>query len=368
MARKPQVLVLFGGRSAEHDISCRSAAFIFRNLDRNKYDVLAVGVDRQGYWWPQSLARIDAELDKGLSVVSENPPDTEATQIILRHLAPTTPSNTKHHHDVVVFPVIHGATGEDGSLQGFLDLADVAYVGPDLAGSSIGMDKVIAKRLAAAAGIPVVPWVEMRRQFWEQNKEQLLQECRDKLALPLFVKPARLGSSVGISKVKDFSELTAACERAFAYDDKILVEKGLHVREIECAVLGDYDPQCSVVGEVAASTDFYDYDTKYLNPKASTVQIPAKLSDNQTREVQRLAKIIFQALELYGMSRVDLFLEEASGKFYLNEVNTIPGFTEVSQYPMLWAASGLKGPQLLDRLLELAIKRQQTRRSLRTSR
>lgn len=368
MTAKQKVIVLFGGRSTEHDISCRSAAFVFRNLDRNKYDVIPVGIDRQGHWWAQSLNKIDADIKTGLKVQSEHASGTETAQSLLRAIAPTTAAKEKRLDDnLVVFPIMHGTNCEDGRLQGLLDLADVAYVGPDAMGSGIGMDKGIAKRLAAGAGIPVVPWIEVRKQFWDRQKDLLVKDATAKLGFPMFVKPARLGSSVGISKVKEASQLVKACETAFEFDDKILIEKGLDIREIECAVLGDYDPECSIVGEVNANTGFYDYESKYLDPNAATIKVPADLTEAQSKEVQRLAKQIFQALELYGMSRVDLFLDK-SGKFYLNEVNTIPGFTEVSQYPMLWAASGLKAPQLLDRLIALALQRQQSRRHLKTSR
>jgi D-alanine-D-alanine ligase len=266
-----------------------------------------------------------------------------------------------------VFPIIHGTGGEDGSIQGLMDLSETAYVGPDILGSANGMDKVVAKKLAAAAGIQVVPYIDIKRQFWDLQEADCLALAERELGFPMFVKPARLGSSVGVNKAKNPSELLVHIKMAFEFDDKVLIEKGLDVREIECAVLGDYEPEVSLPGEVLPRVDFYTYEAKYLSDDGASMKIPADLSVQQTKEAQDIAKRVFQALELYGMARVDLFLEKKTNRFYFNEVNTIPGFTEISQDPMLWAASGLSNSVLLDRLIELALKRHQVKKQLKRS-
>jgi D-alanine-D-alanine ligase len=269
---------------------------------------------------------------------------------------------------LVVFPILHGTNGEDGTIQGLLELAEVAFVGPDTLGSAVGMDKVVSKKLAQAAGVPVVPWLDTRAQFWPDHHERILAEAANSLGFPLFVKPARLGSSVGVTKAKSKDELRRACELALSFDDRIMIEKGLSVREIEVAVLGDYDPDVSVPGEVIPHAEFYSYDAKYIDADGASMAIPAVLEPAQVKTAQQLAKQVFTALDLYGMARVDLFLDKTTGAFYFNEVNTIPGFTEISQYPLLWQASGVPPRALLDRLVELALKRQQTKAKLARSR
>ena len=373
MAGKKKVIVLYGGKSTEHEVSCRSASFVLRNLDPNLYDIQAIGVDKQGRWHPQETQKLLANLDK--SVPIDTSPRVSGSKV--NQLSTSTsfdPSTSvasaagaQQPSDVVVFPVIHGTTGEDGSLQGMLDLAEVAYVGPDTLGSAVGMDKIVTKKLAQLAGVAVVPWVEVKKQFWKKQQDRFIKDAETTLGYPMFVKPARLGSSVGVAKAKDRGALIKACDEAFGYDDKLLIEKGMDVREIECAVLGDYDPEVSLPGEVINHTEFYSYEAKYVDKAATSISVPAKLTSEQTEEARALAKRVFQALELYGMARVDLFLEKSTGKYYLNEVNTIPGFTEISQYPMLWEASGLKPKDLIRRLIDLAVARRDERAALKRS-
>jgi D-alanine-D-alanine ligase len=349
---KIPVMVLYGGRSTEHEVSCRSAAFILRNLDPNKYETIPVAIDKSGQWLPQDRSEILGERDATVAIIRKQAANRD--ELLSRK-------------DLVVFPMLHGTFGEDGTIQGLLDLAEVAYVGADTTGAAIGMDKIISKKLAADAGLPIVPYVEIRAGEWEKNKDQLLAACERTLSYPMFVKPARLGSSVGITKVKSGrTELVKACETALSFDDKILVETGLNVRELECAILGGTSPEASVVGEIdVTSADFYDYAAKYEDPNAAKIIIPANLSAAVSENVRDLALKVFSALNLYGLARIDLFLVRGTeSDLYFNEVNTMPGFTSISQYPMLWKASGVDGPRLIDRLITLATERQLRRKNL----
>lgn len=368
---KQDVLVIYGGRSAEHEISCRSAAFILRNLDPGKYNVHAIAIDKDGAWLPQNAQRLIKDL-KGPVPIERNGAQAAlpSGRDPAGHLLALADQGTKgvDKKRLVVFPILHGTFGEDGTMQGLLELAEVAFVGPDTMGSAIGMDKVVSKKLVQAAGVPVVPWLETRQQFWSAHKDRIVAEAEKALGYPMFVKPVRLGSSVGISKVKDRAALQKACENALAYDDKIMIEKGLNVREIECAVLGDYEPDVSIPGEVIPHAEFYTYEAKYIDADGASMAIPAKLDEAQVRVAKDLSRRVFMALDLYGMARVDLFLDKDTGKFYFNEVNTIPGFTEISQFPMLWKESGVGAKDLLDRLISLAVKRQDQKRALKRDR
>jgi len=360
------VIVLYGGKSTEHEVSCRSAAFVLRNLDRKKYNVVAIGINKQGHWLPQNMTKILATDSKTIPIyqpesrqlTGENTRDMQIVPeaILTQHQLGTA--------QTVVFPVIHGANGEDGTLQGLLELSDVAFVGPDTLGSAVGMDKAIAKRIAVTEGIEVVPWLEAFKEEWSEQSGQLKKDAESRLGLPLFIKPARLGSSVGVTKVRAMSEFIAACEHAFSFDDKLLIEKGLEVREIECAVIGGRNPKVSLPGEINAK-DFYSYEAKYVDANAASIKVPADLTKEQTAEAQGICRRVYRALNLYGMSRVDLFLDKNSGKFYFNEVNTIPGFTEISQFPMLWSESGLKPSDLLDELINYAMSRKSEKSKLK---
>jgi D-alanine-D-alanine ligase len=326
---KTRVAVVYGGRTGEHEVSLRSAQAIMDNLDTEKYKVLHYFISKEGKWSPRPIApepKGNAEID-------------------------------------VVFPVLHGTFGEDGTVQGLLELADLPYVGAGVLGSAVSMDKEVMKRLANERGLPVTPYVVMQASRWNENFESL---CGP-LGFPVFVKPANLGSSVGISKAKNCEELKTALDLAAKYDRKLIVERGITGREFECAVLGNEHPVAAAPCEIIPSRDFYDYDDKYVLGAAKTV-IPADLTAEQTAEVQRLAVECYQAVECEGLGRVDFLLETATGKFYINEINTMPGFTSISMYPKMWEHCGMPMPKLLDRLIELAFQRHERKTSLLYSR
>jgi D-alanine-D-alanine ligase len=321
---KLRVAVLYGGRSGEHEVSLNSAESIIKAMDPEKYDVQRILISKEGRWQPRAI-----------SPEPGGNPDID-----------------------VVFPVLHGTFGEDGTVQGLLELADLPYVGAGVLASSVSMDKEVMKRLCAASGLPVAEYFVIRRHHPGTHTH---------FPLPIFVKPANLGSSVGISKVKSHSELHPAIELAGQFDRKIIVERGIVGREFECSVLGNDNPKASVPCEILPSRDFYDYEDKYLLNKAQTV-VPADLTPEQTHEIQRLAVACYQAVECEGMARVDFLLETVTGKFFINEINTIPGFTSISMYPKMWEASGLAYSALIDRLIELAMERHEIRKATRYSR
>jgi len=345
--------VLFGGRSGEHEVSITSAASVIKALDPAKYDVTPIGISREGRWHMGSGRRgpLTDVLKKGQAVIPSSDPS-----------GPRFFARDGHHAGKrvrpvdVIFPVLHGTFGEDGTIQGLLELAGIAYVGAGVLGSSAGMDKDVMKRLFRDAGLPVVEWVLVLRGEWKQGPARLRKLIETRLGYPLFVKPANLGSSVGISKVHNRRELAAAIDLAAGYDRKVIVEKGLDAREIECSVLGNDSPQASVPGEVVPLNEFYDYESKYLK-EGSELHIPARLTRAEARSVKDLALRAFRAVDCAGMARVDFLLDRPSGTLYVNEVNTLPGFTPISMYPKLWEASGLPYPRLLDRLIQLALER-----------
>jgi D-alanine-D-alanine ligase len=320
---KTNVAVVYGGRTGEHEISHRSAKSIIEALDAEKYKVLHYVISKEGKWSPR----------------------------------PIVPEPGGNAGIDVVFPVLHGTFGEDGTVQGLLELADLPYVGAGVLASSISMDKEMMKRVAKERGLPVVDY-----RVVLGSSDAACEE----LGFPVFVKPANLGSSVGISKARNCEELKAAMELARAYDRKVIVERGIVGRELECAVLGNETPIAATPCEILPSREFYDYEDKYLLDKAKTV-IPADLSPEQTAEMQRLAVECYRAVECEGMARVDFLLESATGKFYINEINTIPGFTSISMYPKMWEYSGLPMPKLIDRLIELALERHAAKQRLRYS-
>jgi D-alanine-D-alanine ligase len=317
------VAVLCGGRSGEHEISLRSAESIVKGLDPARYEVQRIFITPEGRWQPH----------------------------------PISPEPGGNPGIDVVFPVLHGTFGEDGTVQGLLELAGLPYVGAGVLASAVSMDKEVTKRLLAERGLPVVEYFIVARGNHNNSN----------LPFPLFVKPANLGSSVGISKVKNCAELEAALDLAGQYDRKILVERGITGREFECSVLGSEQPLAAVPCEVIPSRDFYDYEDKYLLDAAKLI-VPAPLAPEQTAEIQRLAVAGYQAVECEGMARVDFLMESATGKLYINEINTIPGFTSISMYPKMWEAAGVPFGQLLDRLIELALDRHRTRQATRFKR
>lgn len=322
---KTRVAVIYGGRSGEHEVSLRSAKSIMDAMDTEKYKVLHYLISKEGKWSPRPIVpepRANPEID-------------------------------------VVFPVLHGTFGEDGTIQGLLELAELPYVGAGVLASSASMDKEVMKRLAKERGLPVVDYLVM-----SGNNARNVESVCSRFEFPVFVKPANLGSSVGISKARNCEELKSALELAASYDRKVIVERGIIGREFECSVLGNEEPIAAVPCEIVPSRDFYDYDDKYLLEKAETV-IPANLSPEQTAELQRLAVECYRAVECEGMARVDFLLESASEKLYINEINTIPGFTSISMYPKMWEYSGLPMPKLVDRLIELALERSAAKKRLR---
>ena len=342
-----RVGVLFGGRSGEHEVSLVSAASVIRGLDPDKYEAVPIGITKDGHWLVgQGAVKMLPEVLKGGRRVMLTADPTEAA------LVPLDRGAGAQRLDVI-FPVLHGTFGEDGTIQGMLDLAGLPYVGAGVLGSAIGMDKDVAKRLCQAAGIPVVPWVTVHRWDWEKNPAAVKARIEQEFAYPVFVKPATLGSSVGMSKVHNAEELGPALDLACEFGMKILVEKAVSAREIEVSVLGNHEPRASVPGEIVPHREFYDYTAKYLED-GTRLLIPAELKPTQVQKIQSLAVDAFKTLELAGMARVDFFLEKKGGKVFLNEVNTIPGFTSISMYPKLWEASGISFRELIDKLIELA--------------
>ena len=347
--KRLRVGVLFGGRSGEHEVSLASAASVIRGLDPDKYEAVPIGITKDGHWLiGEGAVKMLPEVLKGGRRVMLTADPTEAA------LVPLDRGAGAQRLDVI-FPVMHGTFGEDGTIQGMLDLAGLPYVGAGVLGSAVGMDKDVSKRLCQDAGIPVVPWVTVHRWRWEKEPQEMRVEIEEKFEYPLFVKPATLGSSVGMSKVHEAGELGAALDLACEYGTKVLVEKAVTAREIEVSVLGNHEPQASVPGEIVPHREFYDYAAKYLE-EGTQLLIPADLKPGQVQKIQNLAVRAFQVLELSGMARVDFFLEKKTGKLYLNEVNTIPGFTSISMYPKLWEASGIPFRELVDKLIELALE------------
>jgi D-alanine-D-alanine ligase len=344
-----RVGVLFGGRSGEHEVSLASAASVIRGLDPDKYEAVPIGITKDGHWLVgQGAAKMLPEVLKGGRRVMLAADPTEAA------LVPLDRGAGAQRLDVI-FPVMHGTFGEDGTIQGMLDLAGLPYVGAGVLGSAVGMDKDVSKRLCQEAGIPVVPWVTVHRWLWEKDPTTVISEIEKKFPYPVFVKPATLGSSVGMSKVHNAEELGPALTLACEFGMKILVERTVNAREIEVSVLGNHEPKASVPGEIVPHREFYDYTAKYLE-EGTQLLIPADLTPAQVEKIQSLAVHAFRILELAGMARVDFFLERSGGNLYLNEVNTIPGFTSISMYPKMWEASGIPFRQLIDKLIELALE------------
>ncbi len=370
--RKLRVAVLFGGRSAEHEISRISALAVLRNLDPKKYEVVPIAIERDGRWLLQDKTKLLANAKDALPVY-KNTPEVLFSQkvnnqslVVLNSSAQKRKNAKTQKRFDVVFPVLHGPMGEDGTIQGFLELAGIPYVGSGVLASAVGMDKEVALRLVSQAGVLVPPYKVFRQWQWK-NKKVIKEEVAHDLSWPVFVKPARLGSSVGVSKVKSDSDFFKACEAAFGYDDKIIIEKAISAREIECALLGDSETLvASIPGEIipSAKHEFYSYEAKYLDPDGAALKIPADLDPALTRQTRDLAKKCFLVLECEGMARIDFFLEKGTDLLYFSEVNTIPGFTSISMYPKMMEASGVSYPKLLDKLIQLAIKRAKAKKSL----
>jgi D-alanine-D-alanine ligase len=352
---KLRVGIVFGGRSVEHEVSVSSATSILEALDPSRYEVSLLCVDPQGRWRLGGPGALPANAARGREVSLPAVPG-DGTLISADAGEPVG------RLDVIV-PIIHGTGGEDGSLQGFLELAGIPYVGSGVLGSALQMDKDVAKKLLRAEGIPVVPWVAASAREIAAGAEAVADHALRELGLPAFVKPASLGSSVGVSKAKTRAELVEGLRQAARYDDKVMVERAVDAREIEVGVLGDERPEASVVGEIVPKREFYDYESKYVDDDTELL-VPAPIDAETAERARALALRAFRVLEGSGMARVDFFLDRESGELYLNELNSLPGFTEVSMYPRLWQASGLSYPALLDRLLELALERHRRRAAL----
>jgi D-alanine-D-alanine ligase len=387
MAKKLKVGVLFGGRSGEHEVSLLSAASVLKAIDKKKFDVVPIGITKEGRWLTDLHAEnlLRGEYTETRHLRAGDPAATLSAAVLAhgesilvppmpsQHsaLAPFEQSNSPSHRSAsidvdVIFPVLHGTFGEDGTIQGLLELADVAYVGSGVLGSSAGMDKDVMKRLFRDAGLPLVKHVTILRSDWESQPNKVRKQIETALKYPVFVKPANLGSSVGISKVRDAKELPAAMDEAAKFDRKIVVEQGVggkkhKAREIECAVLGNDKPLASICGEIVPIKEFYDYEAKYID-EGSELLIPAKITKAQQKQVQQMAIRAFQACDCSGLSRVDFLMDPANGKFYLNEVNTMPGFTSISMYPKLWAATGVEYTDLITKLIEYGIERHEDKK------
>lgn len=350
--KKKKIGLLFGGRSAEHEVSLISAKAIFNNLDPDLYDITSVFINKKGNWRIVNSPLLAPEdLNSGAFFP----------------FLPWEKGPKEHFIETdVYFPVLHGPYGEDGTIQGLFEMADVPYVGAAVLASAVGMDKAVAKTLFKAQNLPVVDHIIVKEADWGKNPDPILEHVPHKFSLPFFVKPANLGSSVGITKVKDFSRTAKAIEDAFLYDRKILIEEGIQGRELECSVLGNDYPKASLPGEIIPFNEFYDYQDKYIDGKTK-FGIPADLPQNMIGDIQKISIEAFKCLDCSGMARVDFFLEERTGKICLNELNTIPGFTEISMYPKLWEKSGISFPQLVTELITLAIDRHsQKKRGERT--
>ncbi len=402
---KLRVGILFGGRSGEHEVSLLSAASVVNAIDKTKYEVVPIGITKDGRWLTAEHAERLLK-GKGEEQADKSVRSTQATQLragdpeatpgaaVLATgqsvvvppeparrdagLAPfQTDANLRRASDRainvdVIFPVLHGTFGEDGTIQGLLELADIAYVGAGVLGSSAGMDKDIMKSLFRAAGLPIVKHVTVLRSQFDGEPKKVKKLVESKLKYPVFVKPANLGSSVGISKAHDREELGPAIAEAAKFDRKIVIEEGVggkkhKAREIECAVLGNDDPKASIAGEIVPCKEFYDYDAKYL-AEGSELMIPAKITKEEMKTVQRLAIAAFQAVDCTGLARVDFLMDPKSRKIYVNEINTMPGFTAISMYPKLWAASGVTYPELIDRLIRLGMERHEDKKRNQYSR
>jgi D-alanine-D-alanine ligase len=394
--KKLRVGILFGGRSGEHEISLLSAASVFKAINKDKYEVVPIGITKEGKWvtaadaerlltgkpleTERHLRAGDPETTSAAAVLQNGeavvvPPEPHKSGTALAPFQTDAPARRASDRAInvdVIFPVLHGTFGEDGTIQGLLELADIPYVGAGVLGSAAGMDKDIMKALFRAAELPIVKHVTVLRGDWESSPKKIQKLVESKLKYPMFVKPANLGSSVGISKARERKELAPAVDEAAKFDRKIVIEEGVggkkdKAREIECSVLGNDKPTASVPGEIVPSAEFYDYTAKYLD-EGSQLIIPAKLSKAETKKVQELAIAGFRAVDCSGLARVDFLMDPKSRKIYLNEINTMPGFTSISMYPKLWAASGVSYPELIEQLMQLGMERYQEKKKNQYSR
>ena len=407
---KLRVGILFGGRSGEHEVSLLSAASVLKAIDQTKYEVVPIGITKDGHWLTaEDAERLlggpagkpalsggegNARAAQDRHLRAGDPEATSAAAVLASGEAVVVPPEPSHRNTGfapfqteapslrraadrainvdVIFPVLHGTFGEDGTIQGLLELADIAYVGAGVLGSAAGMDKDVMKSLFRDAGLPIVKHVTVLRSAWEKEPKKVQKLVESKLKYPVFVKPANLGSSVGISKAHDRKQLGPAMDEAAKFDRKIVIEEGVggkknKAREIECSVLGNDDPRASVAGEIVPIKEFYDYDAKYLE-EGSELVIPAKIAKSEMKKVQALAVAAFKAVDCSGLARVDFLMDPKTRKMYVNEINTMPGFTSISMYPKLWAASGVSYPELIDKLIRLGMERHEDKKRNQYSR
>ncbi|MFZ5968828.1 MAG: D-alanine--D-alanine ligase [Bacillota bacterium] len=367
MAKKINVAVVFGGKSGEHEVSLMSATSIIRAMDKEKYNIIPLGITKEGNWmiYNGPVEKIESGEWEGISnkLLQDNPAKHVFSVIPLGNQKSESsleciPQNLGEQIDVV-FPVLHGPYGEDGTIQGLLEMANIPYVGAGVLASAVGMDKVFAKRLFEMAGLPMGKYCVIMRKKWKEDHETYIRMIEENFTYPVFVKPANLGSSVGISKAHDRDEFIKGVEEAAKHDRKILIEEFISCRELECGVLGNDEPMASVVGEIVPSHEFYDYEAKYFDDGKSKMIIPADIPEEKAQEIRELAVRGYKAIDCSGLGRVDFFMEKGTQNIYINEINTMPGFTKYSMYPLLWANTGLPYDQLIDRLIELAIERHQ---------
>ncbi len=372
---KLRIGVLFGGRSGEHEVSLRSARSVMAALNRDRYEIVPIGITKEGRWVATDVDALASGLVAGDARSATLLPEPADASLMAVDHAPGDPAASSISVMTtldVVFPVLHGPYGEDGTVQGLLELAGVPFVGAGVVGSAVGMDKAIFKQVMIAAGLPVLPWVLCTRNQWRREPDAVIAAVESALPYPVFTKPANLGSSVGISKCRDRDELRAGLDEAARFDRRLVVEQGIHrARELEVAVLGNDEPVASVVGEVRPHHEFYNYVAKYMVEPGSEDEaeliIPAELEPGQAETIRELAVRAYKAIDCAGLGRVDLLLDDQTGQIYLNEINTIPGFTTISMYPKLWEATGLSYGELLDRLVDLALERHQEKADLATS-
>ena len=360
--KKINVGILFGGKSAEHEVSLQSARNVYEALDREKYNPVLIGIAKNGQWLLSDESRflLDTDDPKRIRLNPSNEKIALAPESggIISNLG----SGQSDHAIDVIFPILHGPFGEDGTVQGLLKLADIPFAGAGVLASAAGMDKDVMKRLLRDSGLPIGKFIALKSY---QQIPDFASVCAE-LGAPLFVKPANMGSSVGVSKVRDENEYMAAVKEAFRFDTKIIIEEFIPGRELECAVLGNEEPAASLVGEVKSTHDFYSYDAKYIDENGAALDIPAKISDETASRIRELAIKTFKALECEGLGRVDFFLKD-NNEIIINEINTMPGFTKISMYPKLWEATGFSYPKLIDTLIELAQKRFAIEKKLVTS-
>ncbi|MHC8357499.1 D-alanine--D-alanine ligase [Pseudomonas sp. LB3P81] len=362
---KLRVGIIFGGRSAEHEVSLQSAKNIVDALDRSRFEPVLIGIDKQGHWHLNDPSNFLLNQENP-TLIALNQSNRELAVVpgkATQQLVEISSQELLDHVDVI-FPIVHGTLGEDGCLQGLLRMADLPFVGSDVLGSAVCMDKDISKRLLRDAGLAVTPFVTLNRATAARTE---FAEVQGKLGLPLFVKPANQGSSVGVSKVNDEAEYRAAVELALGFDEKVLVESAVRGREIECAVLGNEDAIASGCGEIVIRSGFYSYDSKYIDAQAAEVVVPAHISSEASERIRALAVEAFQVLGCSGLARVDVFLTD-SGEVLINEINSLPGFTRISMYPKLWQATGMTYSELVSRLIELALEKHKARQALKISR